>query len=204
MRDAAQSVFAGGRHPAAQYFFTIEHGKIVKPALHSPPPPVTPSEFADAEHEELVLSRPEVALGPLLRPLTPLSPRQMVSESVSQALQPIKSLARPKPPRWGRALAGAKGIYQEESGAAVNFGAWRDTTKALRVLDSNSVLPPDVFQRTNPRYRSSHSSTTRISSARLIRTSWAVLRRTYRLSASGVPRRRNSGCWLLSTGKVKS
>jgi signal transduction histidine kinase len=62
-RDAAQLVFAGNQHPIAQYFFTIEHGDIVKPTLHSPPPVTLPPEFIDAEREELVLNRPEVALG---------------------------------------------------------------------------------------------------------------------------------------------
>jgi signal transduction histidine kinase len=77
VRDAAQLVFAGKQHPIAQYFFTIEHGEIVKPALHSPPPVPAPPEFGDAEREELGLNRPETALGlyqelartPRLRPL---------------------------------------------------------------------------------------------------------------------------------------
>jgi signal transduction histidine kinase len=63
LRDAAQSVFAGNRHPVAQYFFSIEHGEITRPALHSPPPRMTPPEFAAAEREEFDLNRPEVALG---------------------------------------------------------------------------------------------------------------------------------------------
>jgi signal transduction histidine kinase len=63
MRDAAQSIFAGKQHPEAQYFFTIEHGEVIKPALQSPPPCATPPEFATAEHEELDLNHPEIALG---------------------------------------------------------------------------------------------------------------------------------------------
>jgi signal transduction histidine kinase len=62
MRDAATAVFAGKQHPAAQYFFAIDHGDVVKPVLHSPPPADTPPEFAAAEREELVLNRPEAAL----------------------------------------------------------------------------------------------------------------------------------------------
>src|SRR5262245_30260221 len=63
VRDAAQLVLEGRQHSMAQYFFTIEHGEVVKPALHSPPPIPAPPEFAYAEREELVLNRPEAALG---------------------------------------------------------------------------------------------------------------------------------------------
>ena len=62
LREAARSVFDGKPEPATQYFFTIEHGEVVKPALHSPPPLTAPPEFGSAENEELVLHRPGVAL----------------------------------------------------------------------------------------------------------------------------------------------
>jgi hypothetical protein len=61
--EAARSVFDGKPHPATQYFFNIEHGEVVKPALHSLPPLATPREFANAENEELVMNQPGVALG---------------------------------------------------------------------------------------------------------------------------------------------
>jgi signal transduction histidine kinase len=62
LREAAAAVFSGKQHPAAQYFFTIEHGEVVQPALHSPPPAATPPQFVAAENEELALGRPEAAL----------------------------------------------------------------------------------------------------------------------------------------------
>jgi signal transduction histidine kinase len=60
--EAAESAFAQGNLPIAQYFFSIEHGLVVRPALHAPPPLPVPREFFEAEHQELDLSQPRVAL----------------------------------------------------------------------------------------------------------------------------------------------
>ncbi len=49
-------------HPIARYFFTIEHGFVVRPALNAPPRQPVPSEFVDAEHQELDLDRADLAL----------------------------------------------------------------------------------------------------------------------------------------------
>jgi len=62
MRGAAQAVFAGKAHPAVQYFFALEHGEVIKPALHSSAPLPTPPELSAAENEELVMNHPEAAL----------------------------------------------------------------------------------------------------------------------------------------------
>jgi signal transduction histidine kinase len=62
MREAAQVVFAGKPHPAVQYFFTLEHGEVIKPALHSAPPLLTPPEFSAAENQELAMNHSEAAL----------------------------------------------------------------------------------------------------------------------------------------------
>ncbi len=58
--DAARKAFADGAHPVAQYFFTIENGEVVHPAVHSPVPEAVPEEFLEAERLES--ARPELAL----------------------------------------------------------------------------------------------------------------------------------------------
>ena len=47
--------------PAAKYFFTIEHGMVVRPALYAPPPVPVPREFLEAERQE-DMKRPDLAL----------------------------------------------------------------------------------------------------------------------------------------------
>src|ERR1700722_11656314 len=37
MRNAAEEALARHDHPIAGHFFTIEHGIVVRPALHAPP-----------------------------------------------------------------------------------------------------------------------------------------------------------------------
>jgi hypothetical protein len=62
LREAAQSVFAGKKHPVVQYRFTIQGGEVTSPALYSPPPLPVPLELAPADHQELELNRPDAAL----------------------------------------------------------------------------------------------------------------------------------------------
>jgi tetratricopeptide (TPR) repeat protein len=62
MKAAAENAIAEQKHPIAKYFFTIENGVVTRPALQAPPPESVPAEFADAEHEELDLNRPDLAL----------------------------------------------------------------------------------------------------------------------------------------------
>jgi signal transduction histidine kinase len=61
-RAAAETAFAQHNHPAAKYWFTMEQGLVVRPALHAPPPLPVPREFLEAEHLELDLNMPAVAL----------------------------------------------------------------------------------------------------------------------------------------------
>jgi len=62
MRTAAENALAGHAEPIAQYFFTIEHGDVIRPALNAPPRQAEPSEFLEAEHQELDLGRADLAL----------------------------------------------------------------------------------------------------------------------------------------------
>jgi len=50
---ASEVVFAGGTHPIAQYWFEFENGEVLRPALRSGWRRDIPSEFAEAEREEL-------------------------------------------------------------------------------------------------------------------------------------------------------
>jgi hypothetical protein len=61
-RLAADAAFENHRHSIAKYFFVIDHGMVVQPALHAPPPRALPVEFSEAEREELDLNRPDLAL----------------------------------------------------------------------------------------------------------------------------------------------
>jgi signal transduction histidine kinase len=62
MRQAAAEALDRHRHPLAKYFFTVEKGAVVQPALYAPPRQPAPSEFLEAEHQELDLNRPDLAL----------------------------------------------------------------------------------------------------------------------------------------------
>ena len=61
-RSAAEAAFENDHHPIAKYFFVIDHGMVVQPALHAPPPRALPLEFIEAERQELDQNRPDLAL----------------------------------------------------------------------------------------------------------------------------------------------
>ena len=62
MRIAAEEALARRHHPIAKYFFIIEHGIVVRPALHAPPRQAVPPEFQEAEHKEMDLNRADLGL----------------------------------------------------------------------------------------------------------------------------------------------
>src|SRR5262245_53597360 len=62
VKTAAEKAIGGARDPVAKHFFTIERGVVVRPALRPPPPLPAPAEFSEAEHQELGLNRPDLAL----------------------------------------------------------------------------------------------------------------------------------------------
>lgn len=62
MRIAAKEALARHDHPIAKYFFTIEHGVVVQPALQAPPRQPVPTEFIEAQHRELDLNRADLGL----------------------------------------------------------------------------------------------------------------------------------------------
>ena len=61
-RAAAATAFLNRTHPLASTFFVVERGRVVEPALRSPLPRPVPPAFAEAEHHELALKRPDLAL----------------------------------------------------------------------------------------------------------------------------------------------
>ena len=62
MRTAAEEALARHDHPIARYFFIIERGVVIHPALHAPPRQAVPPEFQEAEHRELDLNRADLGL----------------------------------------------------------------------------------------------------------------------------------------------
>jgi signal transduction histidine kinase len=62
LHTAADRALALRSHPVAKYFFTIEHGAVMRPALYAPPPLPIPREFLEAERQELEMNRPDLAL----------------------------------------------------------------------------------------------------------------------------------------------
>jgi signal transduction histidine kinase len=62
MRNAAEEALSRHDHPIASYFFTIEHGIVVRPALHAPPRLPVPPDFLEAEHQEFDLNRVDLGL----------------------------------------------------------------------------------------------------------------------------------------------
>jgi len=61
LHTAAERALTLHSHPAAKYFFTIEHGVVVRPALYAPPPIPVPPEYLEAERQE-DMNRPDLAL----------------------------------------------------------------------------------------------------------------------------------------------
>jgi len=61
LHTAAERALTLHSHPAAKYFFRIEHGMVVSPALYAPPPLPIPREFLEAERQE-DMNRPDLAL----------------------------------------------------------------------------------------------------------------------------------------------
>jgi signal transduction histidine kinase len=61
-RQAAALAFDDRTHPIGRYFFLIDRGAVVEPALRAPLPRQTPQEFMAAERQELALKRPDLAL----------------------------------------------------------------------------------------------------------------------------------------------
>jgi len=61
LQAAAEQALTLHGGPAAKYFFTIEHGMVVRPALYAPPPLPVPPEFLEAERQE-DMNRPDLAL----------------------------------------------------------------------------------------------------------------------------------------------
>ena len=62
LHTAAERALTLHSDPSAKYFFTIEHGMVVRPALYAPPPLPVPREFLEAERQELRMNRPDLAL----------------------------------------------------------------------------------------------------------------------------------------------
>jgi signal transduction histidine kinase len=62
IRTAAEEALTRHENPIAKYFFSIEHGIVLHPALNSPPRLTVPPEFLEAEHQELDLNRFDLAL----------------------------------------------------------------------------------------------------------------------------------------------
>src|SRR6185369_4443805 len=58
---AAERALMLHSHPVAKYFFTIEHGTLVRPVLYSAPPVPVPREFFEGERQE-DMNRPDLAL----------------------------------------------------------------------------------------------------------------------------------------------
>ena len=61
LHTAAERALTLHSDPAAKYFFTMEHGTVVRPALYSPAPIPEPREFLEAERQE-DMKRPDLAL----------------------------------------------------------------------------------------------------------------------------------------------
>ena len=60
LQAAAEVALTHPPHPAAKYYFSMEHGAVTKPALHAAPPAPEPAEFLEAESNES--SHPDLAL----------------------------------------------------------------------------------------------------------------------------------------------
>ncbi len=61
LHTVAERALTQHSDPAAKFFFTIEHGVVVRPALYAPPPVPVPREFVEAERQE-DMNRPDLAL----------------------------------------------------------------------------------------------------------------------------------------------
>jgi len=62
IQKAAEQSLSRHDGPIAKVFFIIDNGTVVRPALNSPVRAPLPEEFTEAEHQELDLNRPDLAL----------------------------------------------------------------------------------------------------------------------------------------------
>jgi signal transduction histidine kinase len=70
VQAAASAALDGAPQPITRHFFAMVDGVLVEPVLDSPPRRPTPPELAKAEHEELVLERPDLAVASYRREMT--------------------------------------------------------------------------------------------------------------------------------------
>src|SRR6516164_7520250 len=61
-RTAVVAAFADHHAAIAKYFFAMEHGEVVQPVLHTPPRLPVPEDYAEADYQEFVLNRPDLAV----------------------------------------------------------------------------------------------------------------------------------------------
>ena len=88
---AAEKALAQRDQPIARHTFTIEHGIVIRPAIHAPPPDPAPAGFLQAEREELDLNRPDQALESY-RKLLATGPRK--SLALSRIARSLAKLGR--------------------------------------------------------------------------------------------------------------
>ena len=74
-RDAAEAALVDHTHPVARFFFEIENGKLIRPAVNASLPEPLPAEFVEADRLEA--DRPDVAL---------LSYQKILSSGLRQSL----------------------------------------------------------------------------------------------------------------------
>lgn len=86
---AAAAALADAAHPLAQHRFRLEGGALIEPALYSPPRRIPPPEIAHAEHEELALQRPDVALRSYRRLLGTRVDQALVRAGVARCLMTL-------------------------------------------------------------------------------------------------------------------
>ena len=86
---AAERAFSERSHPIVKYFFTIEHGAVVHPALDAPLPRRAPAEFSEAEHQELDLNRPDLALQSYRKLLALHKWDSLVSSRIARSLSKL-------------------------------------------------------------------------------------------------------------------
>lgn len=88
-RPAAERAFTDPTHAIATHFFTIEHGIVIRPALHAPPPRPGPLEFSEAEQQELTLNRPDLALASYRTLLARPQWRSLALSRIARCLQKL-------------------------------------------------------------------------------------------------------------------
>jgi signal transduction histidine kinase len=102
-RNAAEAALADHNHPAGRFYFEIENGKVIRPAISASLPESLPSEFVEADRQES--ERPDVALVSYQRILSSGERRSLALAGIARCLSRIPGREQESRATWRKLAA---------------------------------------------------------------------------------------------------